>query len=177
MNRGQKPWKPGDERCTPRWFARVVHRFVPRFAFVPCHCPGSHIRHRVGLGYDDDSLDSRWRWHRYTSVWLQPPYSDPEPFCERLVAAWLIRRAGRLRTDALMLGRGDWTTAWFRQLARYGPAVLLERRLAFELEGRTDAGAKFPSVLFYLGTRPQAFRAHFQPHGIFLPQDTRQCDE
>lgn len=171
LDRAQKPWKPGDERNTPRDFARLVNRYVPCFGFAPCWTSRCHVRVRLGVTYERDSLDfERWRWPLYRSIWLQPPYSDPGPFVERLLGAHLHRAALNRDHDYLMLGRGDWTTRWFRALNCYGVGCLLDQRLAFELDGESDNAAKFPSVLFYVGADPRRFIRFWRPHGAILPK-------
>lgn len=179
LARAQKPLHEGDERCTPQWFATLVERFVGGpFSVDVCSNEYQVVRARRYLYADDDSL--AFNWSVWRKLWNQPPYSDPSPFVARFCEGWERRRARKVPTDWLALMRGDWTTEWFRELASVGTGCLLDRRLEFTLEGETDAGAKFPNVLFYVGNRREDFREYFSPHGFFLDdrryRRCKRCD-
>ena len=94
---------------------------------------------------------------------LNPPYG-------RHVDAWVARlvmeyeRATVTEAIALVPSRTD--TAWFGRLDGY-PRCYIRGRLKFS---GADAGANFPSAVFYFGPNPERFREAFAPFGrVWLP--------
>lgn len=165
----QKPLTAGDERCTPLWFVDLIHHAtgLDRFYCDPCSNRWSHVRSDVALTKRDDSLRARWDWSQWGSIYLQPPYSHPLPFVERFASAALEREQQRVPFVGIALLRGDWTTEYFRVALSVGDAWLLTKRLAYELRGGVDAGAKFPSVVFAVGVGP-LFAKTMARHAIKL---------
>lgn len=167
--RKQRPLKPGDERTTPKAFCDLVmeYRGGKPFGLDPCWNKYSHMPARTKLSRRDDSLRARYRWHRYRSIWLQPAYSDPAVFVDKLCRAWLDRNTAPTQYLALLCL--DPTTRWFGQIAECGPAVLLRHRLPFELAGKRDNSARFSSVLFELGgTDDNRFKSFWRNYGYIL---------
>jgi phage N-6-adenine-methyltransferase len=75
-------------------------------------------------------------WHGV--VWLNPPYSDPAPWCKKAVA---YARAGGKVIGLLPA----WTDApWFHEYVSLGQITFLRRRLAFI---GASGSAPFPSII------------------------------
>jgi hypothetical protein len=130
-----------DAQCTPRTLALDLGDFD----LDPCANPRSHIRARVRymLEQGHDGLSLPWTG----SVFVNPPYSAPLPWCERLRAhpgAWcaLVKLDPTTRWWAQLMGAGAWW-APFRA------------RLAFERAGNCGC-ADFPSALIWRGWTPPA---------------------
>lgn len=133
-----------DAQCTPLDLASALGPF----GTDPCSNPRSHIvadvRYMLERGQDGLSLP----W--FGSVFVNGPYSDPLPWCERLrdhdqpaVALWKL----------------DTTTRWFALMvdAGYSWAAFC-KRLRFERPGNVGV-ANFASVLMWRGWEmPEAVR-------------------
>ena len=123
-----------DAQCTPPDLARDLGRFD----LDPCSNPRSTILadRTYALEAGQDGMTLPW----VGSVWVNGPYSDPLPWCERLRdhdGPWCC------------LWKLDTTTRWFAELmasgARWGP---FRKRLRFDRPGNVGA-ADFASVLVW----------------------------
>lgn len=103
----------------------------------------------------DDGLAQPWAG----IVYLNPQF-------DRSPAAWVTKlRDYHLAGDvpeALTLLPARTNTLWMRTLAPY-PSCLLWGRLRFS---DSAGGARFPSVLIYLGQRVDDFSDHFSAIGV-----------
>jgi hypothetical protein len=147
-----------DSWCTPKWLADLLGPFD----LDPCSNANSHIDsyarcsldanvfphrdnvHRDGLAFD-------WREARETpripvSVFVNPPYSNPLPWCERLRdhdGPWVA------------LLKLDPSTRWWATLMQANPTFApFRKRLRFE--GDRAMTANFPSVLVWRRWAPSA---------------------
>ena len=123
-------------------------------AFTP-----PHIFDALGIGFDldpaappggvpwvpakniyteaDDGLTQPWQGR----VWLNPPYSAPAPWIEKLAN----------HGDGIALMPADTATRWFQDWVTLGDAwCFIRDRLRFVRNG-TDTSARFPSVLVAYG--------------------------
>ncbi len=129
-----------DAQCTPRDLALDLGVF----GLDPCSNPRSHIQalRTYQLERGEDGLALPWTLGGLTpaSVFVNGPYSNPLPWCERLRAH---------RAPWACLWKMDSTTKWFAQLmiACDGWAPF-RKRLAFELPGNCGS-ADFSSVLVW----------------------------
>ena len=103
---------------------------------------------------DDDGLNQQW----VGRVYMNPPYG-------RAIGSWVGKldnhhRAGDV-SEAIALVPARTDTAWFRILADY-PVCFLAGRLRFS---DSLTGAPFPSGVFYLGPRLEAFAQRFEDIG------------
>lgn len=130
-----------DSWCTPRDLARLLGHF----STDPCSNPRSRIsadQHYM-LERGEDGLTRRWGY----SVFVNGPYSDPMPWCRRLVkhdGPWCA------------LWKLDPTTKWFATLAEGTGATwaAFRQRLKFERPDKPPITANFPSVLVYRDWTP-----------------------
>ncbi len=138
-----------DSWNTPRWIADLVGEFD----IDPASSPGSHIKakRRLMLESGDDGLTAEWAG----SCWVNPPYSKPLPWCERLrdhSGPWCA------------LVKLDPTTRSWAALMEIGPTIApFRKRIRFE--GPKAMTANFPSVLVWSCWRPPAA---LRPH-LWLP--------
>lgn len=141
-----------DSWCTPKWLAELLGRFE----LDPCSNERSHIQsdwrcENRPKTTGDDGLTKGWEvddddGYRQLSVFVNPPYSNPLPWCERL-------RDHRGPWCALL--KLDPSTRWWAALMEATPTVApFRKRLKFE--GDVAMTANFPSVLVYSAWRPSA---------------------
>ena len=127
-----------DEWCTPKWLADALGPFD----LDPCGNDSSHIRAARRYTIADDGLAQVWTG----SVFVNGPYSNPLPWCERLrdhQGPWCA------------LWKLDPSTRWWAALMEASPTVApFRKRLKFE--GNVAMTANFPSVLVYSAWRPPA---------------------
>jgi len=125
----------GDEWYTPKWFVEALGNFdLDPAAPRRDHWTATHSYTR-----EDDGLALPW----YGRVFLNPPYSDPYPWVERLVEHG--------NAIALFFARTD--TRWMQEALSAADGVLLiERRMQFvDLDGHKCGSAPSPSVLLAYG--------------------------
>jgi hypothetical protein len=115
----------------------VLLNRLGRFDLDPCGFPG-HPTARQLICLPDDGLQRDW----HGRVWLNPPYSNPMPWLERL----LVHGNG----IALVLASTD--TKWFHDYVPKAAAVLfLHGRPTFFREDLTEVGLMRASVLVAYG--------------------------
>ncbi len=139
-----------DDWRTPRWLTELLGCFH----LDPCGSAKSHVKADAvcRLDHNDDTDPSRTRRNGLTydwggsSVFVNPPYSKPLPWCERL-------RDHEGPWCALL--KLDPSTRWWSALMAANPIVApFRKRLSFE--GDKSMTANFPSVLVYSAWRPCA---------------------
>lgn len=150
------PWpkpsnvKESDRWVTPGWLTALLGRFD----LDPASNPRSTVQARRSyqLERGEDGLTLPWRG----SVYLNPPYSAPLPWCERLV-----------RHDGpwCALLKLDPSTRWWATLMTDGVRwSALRRRVKFSLPDRRDATPPFCSALVYRDWSPsEELSAHLWP--------------
>ncbi len=130
-----------DEWCTPKWLAEALGPFD----LDPCSNERSHIKAKStsSLAKGHDGLMCNWH---DMSVFVNPPYSNPLPWAQKL-------RDHNGPWCALL--KLDPSTKWWAALMEATPTVApFRKRLKFE--GEQSMTANFPSVLVYSAWRPPA---------------------
>lgn len=112
---------------------------------------------------EDNGLVRPWEGN----IFINPPYGrSVSHWIDKGLAEYSIGTAKQM--IFLVAARTD--TKWFNQLAYYGPWCAVRGRLRFD--GMTTP-APFPSAIFYVGPRHEAFRKAFLTLGpIYLAQRT-----
>jgi hypothetical protein len=134
-----QPLDSTDAQCTPRELALALGRFD----LDPCSNPRSHIiaTRTYQLERGENGLTLPWAG----LTWVNGPYSDPLPWCQRLRAhsePWVS------------LWKLDTTTAWFAVLVSSGANwAPFRKRLKFERAGNCGS-ANFASVLVWRDWTP-----------------------
>lgn len=137
-----------DDRCTPPDVIGSVLTFAGVVHYDPCSNPWSLVPALVKHDKRDDSLSKRWSDHvpPLGFLWLQPPYSDPLPFCRLAVNEHTQRGV-----EVLALVKHDSSTQWWNVLAENAIAICHFRdRLHFRLAGEDTGAADFASSLLLL---------------------------
>jgi hypothetical protein len=99
-------------------------------------------------------------------VWLNPPYSDPEPWALKLHQHYCLGDV----SAALMLTNNATDTGWWHLLAKHYPVCFFGSRLRFWRPDRGSPGARQGQTLFYLGADVARFRATFGAFGLVLSE-------
>lgn len=131
-----------DDWCTPRDLAVLLGPFE----LDPCSNDRSYViaANRYDGTPGNDGLVASWTG----SVFVNPPYSNPLPWCERL-------RDHKGPWVALM--KLDPSTKWWATLMQASPTVApFRKRLKFERPDKPPLTANFPSVLLWSRWRPCA---------------------
>lgn len=137
-----------DNWCTPKWLTELLGCFD----LDPCS-----NKHSTVLAHDCCSLDDERETHRdglafdwsTRSVFVNPPYSNPLPWAQKLA-----NHAG----PWCALVKLDPSTRWWAALMEADPVVApFRKRIRFEMPGDSRGmTANFPSVLVYSAWKPSA---------------------
>lgn len=110
----------------------------------------------------DNGLAADWT---ADTVWLNPPYSSPAPWVEKL----LVEFEAKHFQTALLLVNNATDTAWFHQLLNHPGVVpaFLRKRLTFWRQNYTEStAARQGQVLVFLGSRLGPAYKRFHNHVI-----------
>ncbi len=112
--------------------------------------------------FDNGLGQTRWLHQR---IWLNPPYSNPAPWVEKLVRE---HQAGPYCTEAIVLVNNATETSWFQMLLERFPVCLPARRIAFWRHDHANVGARQGQAFFYLGPNAAKFQEVFSQFGPIL---------
>ena len=138
----QQPDVSSDSWCTPEWLCDELGEFD----LDPCSNPRSHIKSRVALSLEngENGLTAGWMG----SVYVNPPYSNPHPWCVRLashVGPWIA------------LVKLDTTTRWWAELMTACTSWAAFRcRIRFDRPDKPPLTATFPNALVWHLWKPGA---------------------
>lgn len=110
----------------------------------------------------DDGLAKPWQAR---SVWLNPPYSQPEiwNFVEKLIAELTSGNVG----SAILLTHNYTDTAWFHHAESIAAAICFTRgRVKFVNADGEECAPTQGQAFFYYGTEPEKFNEHFLGYGF-----------
>lgn len=104
----------------------------------------------------------------YPNCWLNPPFSKPAPFLEKLVT-WYSDR--HIMQAIALLKSGTVHNQSTSHLIAQSQAICFWRspRIAFiDESGTPRKNADFDCILVYFGSTPHSFHSVFQPFGLVL---------
>lgn len=134
--------KPSDEMYTPGWLCKMVVACMGIPDLDPCTCAQAPMPARTKWGIADDGLSRPWP--ALISIWLNPPYSNPTPWVERIAES-------DGRPPSMLMVKNDHSTKWWR-LVRLMPQIQIHTRVAHERpNGQKSIGGKFATTIFLLG--------------------------
>lgn len=110
---GHGPQLDSDEYYTPGYLIEAATEVLDRIDLDPC---SSEVANRTvqALRYFDKSADGLVRgWEGAETLWINWPYSDPLPWCTKIVE-WCDARMGNI---GIALGKHDSSTAWFAKMS------------------------------------------------------------
>ena len=130
-----------DSWCTPEWLCELLGTFD----LDPCSNARSRVRAMFRAFEHQDGLSLDWRAYAQAgaspSVFVNPPYSSPLPWCRKLRAhdgPWVA------------LLKLDPTTKWHAELVAAGAAFApFRKRIKFDRPDKPPLTANFPSVLVW----------------------------
>lgn len=116
---------------------------------------------QAGEYYTKESNGLAQKWG--TNVWLNPPYGDPLPWIEKLLAEF---EAGHIKQAILLVNTAN-SPQWSRLLWHSNFVVcLLDRRVRFWRPDRTEAkGTAQDQMIWYIGYETNKFCEVFGPFG------------
>lgn len=158
----QPPPGDSDQWGTPGGLLELARRlFGGTIDLDPASNLGAQQRVRASRWFDraQDGLKQHWAGN----VWLNPPYSGPAPFVEKLLSSHDV-------SQALVLVNNQTDARWFHLLLeRTDRMLLLLGRIAFiNAEEQEQAGARQGQALFYLGHSSERFEHLFGHLGVVL---------
>ena len=128
--------KETDERYTPEWIFTTLGL---TFDLDPCSPIGgltyAPIKHHYTL--EDDGLSKEW----FGRVWVNPPFSNPRPFMERLTAH--RNGIGLVRISQSQWAKDLWNNA--------DGVILNDKRLKFNRQDGRSIGIPAVTMLFAFG--------------------------
>jgi phage N-6-adenine-methyltransferase len=151
-----------DEWFTPIEFIEAARAVMGSIDLDPAssHAAQKVVGATTYYTIEDDGLEQGWIAE---SLWLNPPYSAPRPWVEKLVASL---ESGSVESAILLVNTAN-SPLWTRPLW-HGPytVCLLERRVRFWRPDRPDAkGFDRDQMIWYLGCDVDRFRAVFEVYG------------
>lgn len=144
---------------SPEWFTpkEIIERAIKTLGVIdldPCSDAKGNVPAGRRFTKEDDGLKREWTGR----IYMNPPYGDDiSGWIEKLRGEYLDKRT----TEAIALVPARVDTAWFRMLRDF-PVCFVSGRLKFSGH---DNSAPFPSAVFYLGKRPEAFFTAFSDLG------------
>jgi hypothetical protein len=113
-----------DEYCSPAWLTAML----PPVDLDPASNPRSTVRAKRTFSLEKKLDGLRLPWSG--SVWLNFPYSDPMPWCEKLIKELT---AGRC-TEAIVLCKLDPSVSWWHTLTSFEQPEMwaFDRRVQFD---------------------------------------------
>ena len=159
-----------DSWATPEYLVRAAYHVLgDPIGLDPCSNARSIVRARVKWTKADDCLShSVDEWASHRTIWLNPPYSDPGPFLQRLAAAVLEHPS----TRGIALLKHDHSTAWWKAYCKGRPLVLLERRVTFL--GASSAANFASTLVLFKGRTTERYDPEPAWHGLSTIGEVRR---
>jgi hypothetical protein len=128
--------KETDERYTPAWIFDILS---VEFDLDPCSPVGGIQGAPIKNYYTaiDDGLSKEW----FGNVWVNPPFSNPRPFMERLVAHG--QGIGLVRISQSQWAKDLWNKA--------DGVILNDKRLKFDRLDGSSVGIPAVTFMFAFG--------------------------
>jgi len=142
-----------DEYGTPRWLIRRLQEALPgdgRTLFDLDPTSGAEPIEIAEMRYTkaDDCFQQQWALPSVDTIYLNPPYSNPEPLLERLKHA-VDPNDPEAASLAVSLTKSDTSTGWFHDhLTEAEVLCFPDDRLSFH---GASQGAKFPNAIGVFG--------------------------
>lgn len=163
---------PNDEYMTPSWIIDAARDVVgERIKFDPAcshyaatfQLPGFYRTKEAvpdGLGTD---------WHKFNSIWLNPPYSKPKPWIEKFIDWIAYNDLVQFVRDGFALINSNTETSYYQDLLKNCDAMcFFNRRISFLIDGYKRANNRNCQTLFYAGNNAEKFIEKFSNHGFCL---------
>lgn len=162
--------KESDEYYTPKYVVDVVRTVLGEIDLDPT---SNEIAQRVinAAKYfttNDDCLSKAW----IGKVWLNPPYSRPQPFIDKLISEYDKCNV----TDAIVLVNNGTETRWGQTLLNRFSVCFPDHRISFWKTDpdRPEKGNRYAQMIFYLGPNTDGFYSNFSCFGPILTKRKEQ---
>lgn len=138
-----------DDWETPGWLIRRVQK---EFGPISLDAAASHSNFVCDTYFTQAEDGFQQDWEKAAGpgglVWLNPPYgrTNTPAWIEKALTSVLDSTTG-LHAAVLIPARTE--TKWFHEFCVRGDLYFLQARIKFCLDGESDAGAPFPSVLVH----------------------------
>lgn len=153
----------GDEWYTPAEYVNAARRVMGSIDLDPASCDLAQTVVQAGTYLTKEKNGLRSSHWQHQNIWLNPPYSDPARWIEKLLAEY---DRGTYVQQAVVLVNNATETAWFQALlARNFSVCLLSRRVAFWRHDQAGVTARQGQAIFYLGRNVNAFVNEFESFG------------
>lgn len=156
-----------DEYYTPEYIIAAVRTVLGEIDLDPASCERAQAVVQAGSYYTkaDDGLNRSWCGR----VFLNPPYSSPQPFVLRMIDEYAT---GNVEAAIVLTNTGT-ETEWGQALLAQYPVCFFgyggERgsRISFWTKNPDEAkkGNRYAQMIFYLGQESQKFGAVFSRFG------------
>jgi phage N-6-adenine-methyltransferase len=155
----------GDEWYTPAEYIAAAKQVMGLIDLDPASSDLAQtvVRAEGYLSKEDDGLAYPWRAE---TIWLNPPYSNPAPWVEKLISEF--QTGSRQIKHALVLVNNSTETAWFQSLLQRYPVCFPAKRIAFWRHDQSGLTARQGQAVFYLGPDIKQFVAVFGQFGPVL---------
>lgn len=158
----QRDGYDSDEWYTPRWVIEAARSVMGEIDLDPASCALAQEVVQAGLFWSKQQGGERLGW--FGRLWLNPPYSAPALFVEKLLAEYT---SGNVKQAVVLLNNAT-ETGWFQALLARFPVCFLSKRLAFWRHDHADVGARQGQAVFYLGPDVEKFCEVFGEFGIVV---------
>lgn len=150
---------------TPAWITDAAKQVMGAIDLDPATCAAAQNTVLADKWYtkNEDGLSHPW----FGRVWLNPPYSDPAPWTEKLLQSY---RSGDV-SMCMVLVNCSCSPRWSHGLWRYCDAVcLFAKRINFWHPSKPNYNNAYDrdSALFYFGPDIQRFQEAFSRYGAIL---------
>jgi len=153
----------GDEWYTPSEYVEVVRDVLGGVIDLdPASCDQAQQTVQAKRYYtkQDDGLKRPWSGR----VFLNPPYSNPTPFVDKLIEH---HECGDV-PEAILLENTDSSARWFHKSLKACSAICFpSSRLRFR-HGLEECSPRYSSVFFYFGDEMERFRRFFTAVGTVV---------
>jgi phage N-6-adenine-methyltransferase len=153
----------GDEWYTPSEYVETVREvFGGVIDLDPASCGQAQQTVQASRYFtkDDDGLKQPW----FGRVFLNPPYSNPVPFVDRLIQH---HECGDV-PEAILLENTDSSARWFHKALRACSALCFpSSRIKFR-HGLEECSPRYSSLFFYFGDDVERFRRRFTSVGTVV---------
>ena len=143
--------KETDERYTPKWIFDTLN---VEFDLDPCSPVGGIKDAPIKYYYtsEDDGLSKEW----FGNVWVNPPFSNPRPFMERL--AQHGNGIGLVRISQSQWAKDLWN--------RCDGVILNDKRLKFDRPDGSSVGIPAVTFMFAFGKANAEALSNFKEYKV-----------
>ena len=116
---------------------------------------------------EDDGLAQQWAGR----VWLNPPYSKPLPFIDKLIGSKDV-------TAAVVLKRCAASPEWAQKLLGWADRICLAKKRVWFIDetGVQRKDSNIDNAFFYRGPKPELFTYEFAKYGhVLVPASAPGC--